>query len=182
MQGIPEYFYLNMEHWPYWAAESSRLLCVRSTKLQTKFWIISPFGSICRIFNIKFPRYHGYITSNIIIELIQWRNIINIAKSYMLCSGLFGIWRFSAQRIYSGCKGIESGMFFTETSDYYGMKLYGRHTYFVHKFDTSVSHMLKGLLPSATACWYTRPPNSTYILSINYNISLNMYLESHFHL
>ena len=25
-------------------------------------------------------------------------------------------------------------------------KLYGRHTYLVHKMDTSVSHMLKGLL------------------------------------
>ena len=33
--------------------------------------------------------------------------------------GLFEIWRFSVQRIYSGFKVIEAGIFFTETSSYF---------------------------------------------------------------
>ena len=45
----------------------------------------------------------------------------------------------------SGLKNIEAGTFFTETSDYIFRKVYGRHTDRVNKFDTSVSHMLKGL-------------------------------------
>ena len=36
-----------------------------------------------------------------------------------LCSGLFEIWIFSVQKIYSGFKVIEAGIFFTETSDYF---------------------------------------------------------------
>ena len=36
-----------------------------------------------------------------------------------ICSGLFEIRRFSVQRIYSGFKVIETGIFFTETSDYF---------------------------------------------------------------
>ena len=58
--------------------------------------------------------------------------------------GLFAIWRCSVQRIYSVFKVIEEGIFFTETSNYF----YGYHTDLVHKFDTSVSHMLNGLFTS----------------------------------
>ena len=36
-----------------------------------------------------------------------------------LCSGLFEIWRFSVQMIYSGFKVIEAGIFFMEISDYF---------------------------------------------------------------
>ena len=62
-----------------------------------------------------------------------------------LCSGLFEIWRFSIQRIYSGFKVIEAGIVFTKTSDSF-RKFYGRHTDLVHTFATSVSHMLKGFV------------------------------------
>ena len=61
-----------------------------------------------------------------------------------ICSGLFEIWRFSVQRIYSGFKVSEAGIFFTKTTF---QKLYGRHADLVNKCDTSVSHMLNG--------WYT---------------------------
>ena len=37
---------------------------------------------------------------------------------------------------------METGIFLTETTDYF----YGRHTDLVHKFNTSVSHMLNDLL------------------------------------
>ena len=47
-------------------------------------------------------------------------------------------------KIYSGFKVIEAGILFMETSDYI-MKFYGCHTDLVHKFVTSVSHMLKGV-------------------------------------
>ena len=36
-----------------------------------------------------------------------------------LCSGLFEIWRFSVQRIYSGFNVILAGILLTETSDYF---------------------------------------------------------------
>ena len=42
-----------------------------------------------------------------------------VSQLHTLCSGLFEIWRFSVQRIYSGFKVIEAGIFFTETSDYF---------------------------------------------------------------
>ena len=46
--------------------------------------------------------------------------------------------------IYSGFKVIEAGIFYMQTSDYF-RKFYGRNTYLVHKFDTSVTHMSDGL-------------------------------------
>ena len=58
--------------------------------------------------------------------------------------GLFKMWRFSVQIIYSGFKVIETGIFLTEISDYFSeilWLLYG----LVHKFDTYVSHMLNDL-------------------------------------
>ena len=74
---------------------------------------------------------------------------------YVMLVFFFRNMKNSVQRIYSGFKVIEAGIFFTETSLKQGhssrklqttfRKLYGRHTYLVHQFDTSVSHMLKGL-------------------------------------
>ena len=43
--------------------------------------------------------------------------------------------------IYSGFKVIETWIFLTDTF----RKFYGRHTDLLHKFDTSVSHMLNDL-------------------------------------
>ena len=50
--------------------------------------------------------------------------------------------------IYSGFKVIEAGIFFTETF----LKFCGRHTDLVHKFETTVSHMLNGLFTNCDIC------------------------------
>ena len=82
------------------------------------------------------------LQNGIIILTIVWSLLRMVDFTHD--SGLFDIWSFSVQRIYSVSKLLSYGYSSRKLQNTFE-KLYGRHTQLVHTFDTSVSHMLKGL-------------------------------------
>ena len=110
--------------------------------------------SVMNDFRVNCP----YVSSNIPESLVYGAFVSQLIHYARVCSKYEDF-----LRIYSGFKVFEAGIFFTETSEprvsaqksgrktfnkiksrkprTTFIKLYGRHTYIVHTFDTSVSHM-----------------------------------------
>ena len=64
-----------------------------------------------------------YLNSNIPESSADAVRISQLIR-YARCFVFFEIWRYSVQRIYSGFKVIEAGIFSTETSDYFSKILW----------------------------------------------------------
>ena len=100
---------------------------LNGTILLTLVW------SLMRMVNISHDSTTSVMTDFLIVNFPYVGINIPVSQADTLCSGLFKIWRFSVQMIYS--RKLRTTF----------RKLYGLHTDLVHKFDTSVSHMLNDL-------------------------------------
>ena len=95
---------------------------------------------------VNFP----YLSSNILEIACIWCFFVS-QLSYARVNW-FKMWRFSVQRIYSSLIMVSKLLKQGYSSRTTFRKFYGRHTYLVHKCDTSVSHMFNDLFTDCDIC------------------------------